>query len=75
MHAPMLLLAGRTLFPEFKKKGLKEFEPVRTILSEATDIFSQVEDPAKTEGAMCVAAVQALEQIQQWISSFAFDST
>ncbi|XP_057378366.1 SET domain-containing protein SmydA-8-like [Daphnia carinata] len=70
MHAPMLLMARRTFeagqctSAEFKEK----IEAVRSILSEATRILS-LEDPASTEGAMGTAAVQALEQIQRWISS------
>ncbi len=70
MHAPMLLMARRTFeasqisSAEFKEK----IESVRSILSEATRILS-LEDPASTEGAMGSATVQALDQIQRWISS------
>lgn len=70
MHAPMLLMARRTFeagqctSAEFKEK----IEAVRSILAEATRILS-LEDPASTEGAMGTAAVQALDQIQRWISS------
>ncbi|EFX83877.1 hypothetical protein DAPPUDRAFT_239494 [Daphnia pulex] len=70
MHAPMLLMARRTFeasqisSAEFKEK----IESVRSILSEATRILS-LEDPASMEGAMGSATVQALDQIQRWISS------
>lgn len=70
LHAPMLLLARRTFendqctASEFKAK----IEQVRTILAEATKILS-LEDPAAPEGAMGTAAVQALDQIQRWIST------
>ena len=70
MHAPMLLMARRTFEAgrinsvEFKEK----IETVRSILSEATRILS-LEDPASTEGAMGTAAVQALDQIQRWVST------
>jgi hypothetical protein len=66
----MLLMARRTFeasqisSAEFKEK----IESVRSILSEATRILS-LEDPASTEGAMGSATVQALDQIQRWISS------
>ncbi|XP_046654958.1 uncharacterized protein LOC124348729 [Daphnia pulicaria] len=70
MHALMLLMARRTFeasqisSAEFKEK----IESVRSILSAATRILS-LEDPASTEGAMGSATVQALDQIQRWISS------
>ena len=70
MHAPMLVLARRTFeankctSSEFKEK----IESVRLILAEATRILS-LEDPASPEGAMGTAAVQALDQIQRWITS------
>ena len=65
MHAAMLLLARRTFetglisWDECKVK----IEAVRSILSQAAKILS-LEDPASTEGAMGVAAVQCLGQIQ-----------
>lgn len=66
----MLLLArrafeaGQSTSSELKEK----IEGVRVILAEATRILS-LEDPASSEGAMATAAVQALDQIQRWISS------
>jgi hypothetical protein len=75
MHAPMLLLAERTFkaghctFTDFKNR----VEAVQTILTEATEIFAQVENHTVTEGAMSVAADQALEQFQSWIS-YVFDN-
>lgn len=68
MHAPMLLLArklfdaGHCTSTEFKEK----VESVRSILSEATRILT-LEDPASSEGAMGMAAVQSLCQIQRCI--------
>ena len=76
MHAPMLLLAERTFkaghctFTNFKKR----VEAVRTILTEATEIFAQVENHTATEEAMSVAAHRALVQIQGWIA-YIFDNT
>lgn len=76
MHAPMLMLAERTFkaghctFTSFKKR----VEAVRTILTEATEIFAQVENHTATEEAMSVAADQALVQIQGWIA-YVFDNT
>lgn len=76
MHAPMLLLAERTFkaghctFTSFKKR----VEAVRAILTEATEIFAQVENHTVTEEAMSVAADQALVQIQGWIA-YVFDNT
>ena len=70
MHAPLLLLArrqfddGRITSVELKEK----VQQVRSILSEACKILS-LETPASPEGAMGTASVQALEQIQSWISS------
>ncbi|KAK4012629.1 hypothetical protein OUZ56_024870 [Daphnia magna] len=68
MHAPMLLMArkifeaGHCTPTELKEK----IETVRSILSEATKILS-LEDPSSSEGAMGMAAVQSLCQIQRWI--------
>ena len=70
MHAPILLLArrqhenGQCTTEQLKEK----VEQVRNILMEATKILS-LEDPASPEGIMGSAAVQALDQIQRWISS------
>jgi hypothetical protein len=67
MHAAMLLLsrkmfeAGQISSAECKEK----IEAVRVILLEAAKILS-LEDPASTEGAMGIAAVQSLGQIQRW---------
>lgn len=55
---------GQTTANELKER----IESVRIILAEATRILS-LEDPASPEGAMGTAAVQALDQIQRWISS------
>ena len=68
MYAPMLLLAKRTFQAgqcspsDFKK----QVETVRDVLSESINILS-LQDPASTQGVVC--AVEALEQIQGWISA------
>ncbi|XP_046657352.1 SET domain-containing protein SmydA-8-like [Daphnia pulicaria] len=69
MYAPLLLLAQRS-FEESQCKILshfkKQIEIVRDILSESIEILS-LQDPASTGGI--VSAVEAMEQIQRWIST------
>lgn len=62
LMARKIFEAGHCTPTELKEK----IETVRSILSEATKILS-LEDPSSSEGAMGMAAVQSLCQIQRWI--------